>query len=272
MARPYALGFIGAGNMAEGIVAGVLAAGACEPDAVIVADPTPERRRLFEERFGATAVEDGRKVAASADTVVLAITPQIFADVASDLTASLRSDQLIVSIMAGWSTLAIADALGGGGVRVVRVMPNLPIRVGAGVAGIVGGAHATGADVALVEQMFEAAGQSVILDDEGLMDAVTAVSGSGPAYYYLFTEAIVSGGIAAGLNEDQALRLAENTCLGAARTMLETGLDPAELRRLVTKKGGTTQAAIESMTAAGVPEAIKQAVLAAARRSKELGK
>jgi len=151
-------------------------------------------------------------------------------------------------------------------------MPNLPIRVGAGVAGIYGGGDATETDVATVQKIFDAAGQSVVLDDEGLMDAVTAVSGSGPAYYYYFTEAIVAGGVAAGLSPDQALRLAENTALGAARMMLETGIDPAELRRQVTSPGGTTQAALESMEAAGVPEALKQAVLAAAGRSKELGK
>jgi len=272
MARPYALGFVGAGNMAEGIVAGVLGAGVYTPDRIIVADPAPERRQLFEARFGVTAIDNSRKAVASADTVVLAIKPQVFGELASDLVAGLRSDQLIISIMAGWSSGAVAEALGGGGGRVVRGMPNLPIRVGAGVAGIYGGGDATETDVATVQKIFDAAGQSVVLDDEGLMDAVTAVSGSGPAYYYYFTEAIVAGGVAAGLSPDQALRLAENTALGAARMMLETGIDPAELRRQVTSPGGTTQAALESMEAAGVPEALKQAVLAAAGRSKELGK
>jgi pyrroline-5-carboxylate reductase len=272
MTRPYTLGFVGAGNMAEGIVAGVLAAGVYEPEDIIVADPAAERRRVFEERFAVTTIDDGRKLVASTDLVVLAIKPQVFSEVAPDLTAGLRSDQLVISIMAGWSTEAVAEALGGGTIRVVRVMPNLPIRVGAGVAAIYGGQHATDEDVATVKTIFDAAGQSIVLADEDLMDAVTGVSGSGPAYYYYFTEAIVAGGIAAGLNEEQALQLAENTCLGAARTMLESGIDPAELRRQVTSPGGTTQAALESMTAAGVPDAIKQGVLAAARRSKELGR
>lgn len=272
MSRPYALGFIGAGNMAEGIVAGVLGAGLYDSDEIIAADPSSERRRLFVERFAVTAIDDGRKAVASSDVVVLAIKPQVFGDIASHLTVGLRSDQLVVSIMAGWSTSGVSAALGGGDLRVVRVMPNLPIRVGAGVAGIFGGAGATEEDVVTVGKIFDAAGQSIVLADEGLMDAVTAVSGSGPAYFYLFTEAIVAGGVAAGLDAPQALALAENTCLGAARTMLETGIDPAELRGAVTSKGGTTQAAIESMTEAGVPQAIEQGVLAAAKRSKELGK
>lgn len=271
MARPYALGFVGAGNMAEGIVGGVLSAGVCEADAVIVADLAEERRTLFTERFGVDAIEDARKVVASADTVVVAVKPQVFADLATDLAAALRSDQLVVSIMAGWSTSAVADALGDGSIRVVRAMPNLPIRVGAGVAGIYGGADATDEDVAAVKRIFDAAGQSVVLQDESLMDAVTAVSGSGPAYFYYFTEAVIAGGIEAGLDPEQASALAQNTCLGAARMMLETGIDPAELRRQVTSKGGTTQEALESMEMAGVADAIRLAVMAAAERSKELG-
>lgn len=271
MTRPYQLGFIGAGNMAEGILAGVMAANICRQDDVIASDPSEERRRLFTERFGVTAIDDSAKVAASSDIVVLAIKPQAFADLASDLAARLRSDQLIVSIMAGWSTAAVADALGGD-LRVVRVMPNLPIRVGAGVAGVVGGAGTSEADIASVRRLFDAAGQSVVLTDESLMDAVTAVSGSGPAYYYYVTEAIIASGVEAGLTPEQASELAKHTCLGAARMMLETGIDPAELRKQVTSKGGTTQAALETMEAAGVGHGIREGVLAAAARSKELGK
>ncbi len=271
MARRYALGFVGGGNMAEGILAGVLGAKVYEPDGIVAADPLPERREVLAERYGVAIAEDGRDVMASCETIILAVKPQVFAELAGALGAVLEPDQLVVSIMAGWSTAATGEALGGGAIRIVRVMPNLPMRVGAGVAGIFGGTHASDEDVAVVRGIFNAAGQSVVLSDEALMDAVTAVSGSGPAYFYLFTEAIVAGGVAAGLDERQALQLAENTCLGAARTMLETGIDPAELRRQVTSPGGTTHAALESMRVAGVPEAIRQGVLAAAKRSRELG-
>jgi pyrroline-5-carboxylate reductase len=272
MAKRYALGLIGAGNMAEGIVAGVLESKVYRSDQIIAADPVPERRTAFRERFGVATTDDAQEPVYSADVVVLAVKPQVFAELARVLGSVVSTEQLVITIMAGWSAAAVAKALGSAPVRVVRVMPNLPIRVGAGVAAIYGGASATAADVDLARRMFDAAGQSIVLQDESLMDAVTAVSGSGPAYYYYLTEAIVAGGVTAGLSSDQALRLAANTCLGAARMMLETGLDPAELRRQVTSKGGTTQAAIESMNAAGVAEAVRQAVLAAAKRSKELGK
>src|SRR5262249_31117073 len=138
------------------------------------------------------------------------------------------------------------------GVRVVRVMPNLPIRVGAGIAGVCARAHASADDVKIGRAILDAGGSSVELRDEVVMDAVTAVSGSGPAYFYYFVENIVAGGMACGLSEADALELAEYTCLGAARMMLETREPPAELRRKVTSKGGTTQAALEHMESAGV--------------------
>jgi len=150
-------------------------------------------------------------------------------------------------------------------------MPNLPIRVGAGMAGICKGAGASEQDVADVQAIFNAGGGSVVIDDESLMDAVTAISGSGPAYFYYFVEAMVEGGKACGLSEADALELAKYTCLGAGRMMIETGEPPADLRAKVTSKGGTTQAALESMARAGVDRAIRDAVLAAFHRGRELG-
>jgi pyrroline-5-carboxylate reductase len=272
MKRSYALGFIGGGNMAEGIVAGVLHAKLRASKEIIVSDPLPERRKLLAEKFSVVTTEDNQAVTQAADTLVLAIKPQIFGDLAPNLARCLASDQLIVSIMAGWSSGSVAKALGGGSIRVVRVMPNLPIRIGAGVAGICGGGHATEEDLELVQRIFEAAGQAVIINREELMDVVTAVSGSGPAYFCYFTEALVEGAVAAGLDHNQALQLAKYTCLGAARMMVETGIDPAELRRQVTSPGGVTQAALQALNWSGVNEAIKHAVVVAMRRGKELGK
>jgi pyrroline-5-carboxylate reductase len=150
-------------------------------------------------------------------------------------------------------------------------MPNLPVRVGAGIAGVCGGRFATADDVKRARQLLDAGGSTVLIKDEALIDAVTAVSGSGPAYFYYFVDAIVEGGVASGLDEADALKLAEFTCLGAARMMLETGEAPADLRQKVTSKGGTTQAALEHMERAGVKNAISQAVQAAFRRGRELG-
>lgn len=272
MTADFELGILGAGNMAEGIVAGVLRQRLLAPGQIVVSDPAERRRRLFAEEFSVTAVDDNRRVVVQSRCVMLAVKPQVFDEIIRPLADAITSEHLIVSIMAGLGTKRITAAIGQGSIRVVRVMPNLPICVNAGMAGIVGGEHATAEDIAFVRRLFDAGGQSIVVDDESRIDAVTAVSGSGPAYFYYVVEAMTAGGVEAGLSPDDALRLAEQTCLGAARMMLETGEPPALLRGKVTSKGGTTQAAIEHMEAAGVGEGIRMAVLAAFRRAQELGK
>jgi len=266
----YNLGIIGAGNMAEGIVAAVVAKGLYPAGQIIVSDPVADRRQLFAERFGTVVTEDNRRLVAQARRVLFAVKPQNFEQVAGGLADAVSGDHLLISIMAGVSTGRIAAAFPHVKARVVRVMPNLPIRVGAGIAGVFRGEHATDTDLAEVRAMLDAGGSTVVVTDESLIDAVTAVSGSGPAYFY-FVEAMVAGGVACGLTEADALKLAEHTCLGAARMMLETGEPPAELRRKVTSKGGTTQAALEHMAACTVGDAIRDAVRKAFERAQELG-
>jgi pyrroline-5-carboxylate reductase len=287
MAFRYALACLGAGNMAEGIVAAVVGKGLYPREAILVSDPVEARRELFAQRFGVVTTTDNRQLVAESQRIMLSVKPQGFAEVAASVADVVTGEQLFISIMAGKSTASIAAALTaattahedagtsrdreGAVVRVVRVMPNLPIRVGAGMAGICKGAGASEQDVADVQAIFNAGGGSVVIDDESLMDAVTAISGSGPAYFYYFVEAMFEGGKACGLSEQDALELAKFTCLGAGRMMIETGEPPAELRAKVTSKGGTTQAALESMARAGVDRAIRDAVLAAFRRGRELG-
>jgi len=271
MAFRYDLGFIGAGNMAEGIVAAVVDRRLYEPARIIVADPVPERRALFADRFSVAVSEDNNQVAQQAGRIVLAVKPQTFDEAARSFSASVGADHLLVSIMAGVSTDRIRKAFPGLDVRVVRAMPNLPIRVGAGMTGLCAGAHATADDLARAEAIFRAGGGTVVVRDESLMDAVTAVSGSGPAYFYYFVEALTAGGVACGLDEADALALAEHTCLGAARMMLESGEPPSQLRAKVTSKGGTTQAALERMARDGVEQAIRAAVQAAFERGRQLG-
>ncbi len=280
MSFQYELACIGAGNMAEGIVAAVIEKGIYPREAIIVSDPVEDRRQFFTERFRVAVTTDNRQLVRTSRRVILAVKPQMFDGVAAELAEAVTADHLLISIMAGKSTAKVASAFAGGTqaggdsrrrLRVVRVMPNLPIRVGAGMAGISAGEHATPADVADVQKIFNAGGSSVVVADESLMDAVTAVSGSGPAYFYYFVEAMVQGGVACGLSETEALALAEYTCLGAARMMLETGEPPADLRAKVTSKGGTTFAALESMRSAGVDQAIQDAVRAAFNRGRELG-
>ena len=271
MDRQYEFGFVGGGNMAEGIVAAAVSKKLYQPEEIIVSDPAADRRRLFAETFGIEVTQDNRQVAAESERIVLAVKPQVFDEVMAGLADVMTCEKLVVSIMAGVGTKRIEAALPIVEARVVRVMPNLPIKVGAGMAGICAGRYARDEDIVDVQDLFDAGGGTVVVADESLMDAVTAVSGSGPAYFYYFVEAMVAGGVACGLNEEDALALAEHTCLGAARMMIETKERPAELRRKVTSKGGTTQAALEQMDEADVGEAIRDAVRAAFQRGRELG-
>jgi len=266
----YELGFIGAGNMAEGILAAAVD-GLYQPAEIIVSDPVADRRKLFADQFGVAVTEDNRTLVCDSQRFVLAIKPQSFKDAAAGVADLVTGEHLVVSIMAGVGTGRIQAAFGKTRARVVRVMPNLPIRVRAGVAGVCAGEHATQQDVADVRTLFDAGGSTVVVPDESLMDAVTAVSGSGPAYFYYFVEALVAGGVACGLSEADALKLAQHTCLGAARMMLDTGEPPADLRAKVTSKGGTTQAALEDMERSGVARAISQAVRKAFERGRQLG-
>ena len=217
------------------------------------------------------AVADNRQVVAESQRLVWAVKPQSFPEVAAALSDAVRDDQLQITIMAGIATKKLAAAFPAIKARIVRVMPNLCLRVGAGMAGLCRGEHATEQDLADAVAIFEAGGGAVAVKDESLIDAVTAMSGSGPAYFYYFVEAMVAGGVECGLSEADALKLAEHTCLGAARMMLETGEPPAELRRKVTSKGGTTQAALEHMRLAGVDKGIREAVRAAFMRGRKLG-
>ena len=271
MAGSFELGFLGAGNMAEGIVAAVLGRGLYRPEQVIVSDPVTERRELFTGRFHTRVTADNSDVVTGSRRTVWSIKPQSFSEVAASLSGMVRADHLHISIMAGLSTRRLESAFPGIKARLVRVMPNLPIKVGAGMAGLYAGQYATPADLAEIKAIFDAGGGTVVLDDESLMDALTAVSGSGPAYFYYFVEAMVAGGVACGLAEADALKLAEYACLGAARMMLESGESPAELRRRVTSKGGTTQAALECMEKGGVGAAVRDAVLAAFHRGQQMG-
>ncbi len=262
---------LGAGNMAEGILAGALDKGVLAAGQVRASDPVEERRRVFAEKFGVAVTADNAEAARDADVLLLSIKPQTFHAEAATLAAGVCKECLIISIMAGIPAGVIEEKLGAGA-RVVRVMPNLPIRVGAGVAGVYKGKYATQDDIAFALRLFEAGGSAIALKDEALIDAVTAVSGSGPAYFYYFVEAMVEAGVQLGLSRQEALILAEYTCLGAGRMMIETGEDPAVLRQKVSSKGGTTLAALEVMEKADVKGKIEAAVRRACERAKELAK
>ncbi len=272
MVTQYEIGVIGAGNAAEGIVHGVLRNSVLLEDRIIASDPNPQRRQLFAERFHVATTDDNRQVVRESHILLLAVKPQQYREVVAEFTDLVRPDHVLVSIMAGVSTRSLEDCFPHVPARVVRVMPNLASHVGAGMAGVCAGRHASEADLLRAQRIFDAGGKSVPIADEGLMDAVTAVSGTGPAYYYFFTEALIEAGRRIGLSPQYANLLARQTALGAARMMLETGEPPEVLRAKVTSPGGTTAAAISILRERGVFDHIVAAVEAAFQRSRELGR
>lgn len=267
----YELGLVGAGNMAEAIVRGVLRGERADASRIIVSNPSEGRRNLFQTELGVVATDDNTVVARSAKTVVLCVKPQKAAEVLAGMAHRVDDDALVVSVMTGISAKFIQDALGGGKRRVVRAMPNTPIRVGEGMVAVARGSYATAADIMTATNLFSASADVMEVTEDQL-DAVTAVSGSGPAYFFYLVEAMTAAGVEMGLTEDQALRLATRTACGAGHMLVAGAELPAELRRQVTSPNGTTHAAIQSLADAGFPKIVADAMLAAKNRSKELGK
>ena len=272
MLTQYEIGVIGAGNAAEGIIHGVLRNSVLLDDRIVACDPDPARRKVFEERFRVATTDDNRYLVQESYILLLAVKPQIHRAVVAEFADLVREDHVIVSIMAGVSTQSLEEQFPHVPARVVRVMPNLASHVGSGMAGVHPGRHASEADLLRAQRIFEAGGKSIHISDEALMDAVTAVSGTGPAYYYFFTEAIIESAKRIGLSAQQANLLAKQTALGAARMMLESGEDPATLRGKVTSPGGTTASAMSSFRKHKVFEDIVDGVVAAFERSRELGR
>jgi len=264
------LAFLGAGNMAEAIARGVLGANVLAPNEMLASDPAQERRDLFEQQLGiATRAENGPLVEA-APVVLVAVKPQQFDAALAPLGSAFGPEKLVISICAGLSTRHVEEVLASG-TRVVRAMPNTPMLVGRGMAGICAGSCASPEDLATAERLLGAAAE-VIQVPEGLMDAVTAVSGSGPAYFFYLVELLAEAAVEVGLSEDDARRLARVTFEGAAKLLAESGEEPADLRRKVTSPGGTTEAAIRTFDGLGLRTTVLEAVKAARDRGRELGR
>ena len=267
---------IGGGKMGEGIIAGWLAAergpaAAVSAANVTVADPGEERRAYLKERYGVACVADA-SLAPAADIVVLAVKPQVMAGVLQGIRMldayAAPSAPLFVSIAAGLTTARLEENLPPCA-RLVRVMPNMPLMVGAGAASVTPGAYAAEADVALVRDLFASLGSAVVVEERH-MDATCAVSGSGPAYVAAMIESLRDAGVAQGLSAEVAQELALQTVLGTALLIKETGKSPAQVRESICSPGGTTLAALEAMAEAGFDEVFHAGVAAAVRRSKEL--
>ena len=263
------LAFIGGGNMARSLIGGLLAAGA-DPAGIRVADPNAQARDALVADFGVGAFAEAADAAQGADAWVFAVKPQVMREVCGGLaTAAQAARPLVVSIAAGITSTQL-DRWLGGGQAVVRTMPNTPALLGAGVTGLYANPRVDASGRARAERLMASAGSTVWIDDEALMDAVTGTSGSGPAYVFLLAEALEDAAVAEGLPPGAARILAQQTILGAARMLTESGEPPAELRRRVTSPGGTTQAAIETFEAGGFRDLVARAVRAATRRGGEL--
>ncbi|MBI3797463.1 MAG: pyrroline-5-carboxylate reductase [Deltaproteobacteria bacterium] len=264
------IGFIGAGNMAGALLKGLLAAKLYRPQDMLVSDVVPVQLRKIKRAYRVEGLNDNRAVVRAAQTIILAVKPQIIDQVLADIQSEVTKEKLFVSIAAGVPLRRLENGLGSDA-RVVRVMPNTPALLGKGIAVVVRGHKAKPQDEKLTLTLFRGVGEALAVKDEALMDPVTGLSGSGPAYVYLFAEALIAGGIQAGLSPAVATRLTLQTIEGAVAMLKETGKNPQELRAMVTSPGGTTLAGLSVLTDGKFVETIAGAVSAATRRSKELG-
>lgn len=264
------IGFIGAGQMAQALAHGFVAAGRVPASQILAADPSPAARQAFQAAVPeATVTNDNALVVAQAEIVVLAVKPQYLASVLEPFSAAETAGRLFISIAAGATLGTLIKGLQTD--RVVRVMPNTPCLVGQAAAGYCLGPGALPEDGPLVEQLLSAVGLSFALE-ERLLDAVTGLSGSGPAYVYVMIEALSDGGVKMGLPRDVATKLAAQTVRGAAEMVLSDGRHPAALKDAVASPGGTTIAGLAMLEERGVRAGLIAAVEAATRRSIELGK
>ncbi len=262
------LGFIGGGNMATAIISGALRGGYCGPADVIVSEPDAERQRALRE-MGVEATWDNAEVARSAATLVLAVKPQVMSAALASLRGAFDPTRTrVISIAAGTRIASIAADLPGA--RIIRVMPNTPLLVGAGMSVLCAGPGVSPADLQNATALFAASGQTLTLPEEAF-DAVTAVSGSGPAYVFLLAEAMAEAGRREGLPEAAAAQLARQTIAGAGAMLAQSADTAAELRRKVTSPGGTTAAAIAALDAGGFGDLLVRAIAAATARGRELG-
>jgi pyrroline-5-carboxylate reductase len=262
------IAILGAGRIGEALVSGLLSSGWRTPEDIVASARREERRAELRERFGITVTGSNAEAATGAALVVLAVKPQDIEGLLADVTGSITPEQTVLSVAAAIPTSRI-EALLAAGVPVCRAMPNTPSMVHEGVAGLCAGAHADDAHVTLAEEALAHLG-AVVRVHETYMDAVTAVSGSGPAYFALLAEAMIEAGILLGLAREISTQLVVQTMLGTAKQLRDQKVHPVELREMVTSPGGTTIAAIRELETAGVRAAFLNAIQAAMHRAREL--
>jgi len=266
---PPTIGFLGAGNMAGALILGLIESKAVAPARILASDVKPERLTQLARVYGIRVTKDNHELLRASSVVVLSVKPQVVDRVLTVIGPDVTKDQLIISIAAGVPIAALEARLPEG-TRVVRTMPNVAALALAGATAISGGTHATAKDLRAASALFQAVGRVVTLE-ESLLDAVTGLSGSGPAYVMLMIDALADGGVKVGLHRDTALLLAAQTVYGAAKLLLDTGDHPGRLKDMVTSPGGTAIAGLHTLESGGLRRTLIDAVEVATERAAELG-
>ena len=262
------IAFIGGGNVATALISGI-SQSPVPPEFIHVSDPDEAARRLLEESYPVTGFDNAPEAIEGAHCIVLAVKPQVMPEVLDEIRGRIEPGQLIITVAAGITVDYICRVLGPGQ-EVIRCMPNTPALIGRGVTGLIANGGCTPQHRKFAERILSAGGEIVWLEDEALMDVVTAISGSGPAYFYYLTELLEIAGVELGLPPDAAARLALYTAQGAGEMAVQSHIDVAELRRQVTTPGGTTEAALNEFKAGRLKETVFRAIEAATRRGREL--
>jgi pyrroline-5-carboxylate reductase len=269
MLKNKMVGFIGTGNMGEALIHGLLHGHLCRPEQIICSDVRPERLKAIREASGVKGTSHNVEVVKQADIIILSVKPQIMKQVIEEITKYLDLSKLIISIAAG-VPLATIESCAQKELKLVRVMPNICVSVREGASAIAAGKHIHKEDLMIAKAIFDSVGKSLFIE-ENLLDAVTGLSGSGPAYIFLMIDALADAGVKVGLSRSDSLVLASQTVLGAAKMLIETGEHPGKLKDMVTSPGGTAIAGLHTLEEGGVRTTLINAVEVATQRSKALG-
>ncbi|MDI6764051.1 MAG: pyrroline-5-carboxylate reductase [Thermodesulfobacteriota bacterium] len=269
MLRNKQIGFVGSGNMGEALIHGLLHGHLCRPEQILCSDVRPERLKTIREKYGVRGTSHNSEVVKQSDIVILAVKPQIMKQVIEEVAKHLDLTKLIISIAAGVPLDAI-ESCARKELKLIRVMSNICVSVREGVSAIAGGRHASKEDLMMAKTIFDSVGKSILIE-EYLLDAVTGLSGSGPAYIFLIIDALADAGVKVGLSRDDALIMASQTVLGAAKMLIETGEHPGKLKDMVTSPGGTAIAGLHTLEQGGLRTTLINAVEVATERSKALG-
>lgn len=263
------IGFIGGGAMCEAMIGGLLSKGLLKPDQITVNDVAKARLDLLQQQYAVQTTDSVTKVAGESEILFLTVKPQVMATVLSNIGKVVPKKTIVVSIAAGIKIATMEKYLLG--VPVIRVMPNTPVAVGEGMSAVARGTHADEKTAQLISEMFAAVGRSVVVE-ESMMDAVTGLSGSGPAFFFLMLDALSDAGVRVGFSRQNALLLSAQTMLGAAKMVLETGEHPGKLKDMVTSPGGTAITGVHMLETHSIRASLIEAVVAATARSRDMGK